>query len=206
MSSEQSVDRTRVATWLMLVTVLAVAVGLVGAVVWSRATPLPTYLIGDDGGATITETDLGQIFAADAWFTLIGAVGGLVLGAVSWWRFRILGIAVPLIALGEALLAGLVCWQVGALLGPGPLAARLTDAKAGDRVPVALELHAVVALAVWAIAAVAVVLVISAFGPDEASQPTRRRRDPMAEPTPPENAVDDLGNVMAIPTDAEETT
>jgi hypothetical protein len=167
--------RSDVLAWSALLMGLAVVVGALAAVFWSGVVDLPSYSIQNNGHAVITESELAQIVAADVWFAITGLLVGAGLGLVSWRWFRALGWPVALLAIAAALVAGVVCWQLGELIGPRDFAARLAAAEPGDLVPVSLQLHSLSALAIWAFAAVTPVLLISSLGKDEEDPPRRQR-------------------------------
>lgn len=173
-------------SWVGITAGLAVVVGLFCSAVWARLVRLPAYVVQSDHVAVMAEGGHTEIFAADAWFVVIGLVGGLLLGALSWSWFRSLGWPVVLIALGAGLLGGGVCWAVGQLWGPGAFDVRLAHASPGDSVTVAFQLHTPVALAAWGLGAVAPSLLLAALGPEQgARQPDGgpRGRSRAAEPT-----------------------
>lgn len=199
----ESDDQTsRVGPWIALFAGLAIVVGGLAAVFWSAIVDLPAYRIAADGTATMTERGLVEIVSADAWFVITGALVGAGLGLVAWTWFRPIGWPSVVIALGGGLLAAVVCWQIGQLLGPGPEAERLAAARAGELVPVSLELRSLSALAVWAFAAVTPVLLWSALGPDDEDSPPRRGRGRFgADGEQPE--VDERGVLTATEEAAE---
>ena len=168
-------SRSGVAAWGALLLGLAVVVGALAAVFWSGVVELPSYSIQNDGHAVISETELTQVVAMDVWYAITGILVGAGLGLVAWRWFKSLGWPVTLFAVGSALVAGIVCWQLGELIGPRDFAARLAAAEAGDLVPMSLQLHSVSALAIWAFAAVTPVLLISSLGRDEEDPPRRQR-------------------------------
>jgi len=128
----------------------AVAVlGLLGGLLWHVLTVPPAYTIGDDRGAIITERGLSQVFAMDIWYIIISMVLALPLGAVCWWLFRRLGWPGVLLALFAGLVAAVICWQFGRLLGPNGFAERVSQASPGDRVPMDLSLDAPLLVLVW---------------------------------------------------------
>lgn len=176
-----------------------VAGGLTG-LVWSRVAVLPSYTVLPDGSATMSERGLTEFFSADAWFVVCGAVVGLALGIVSWRLFKQLGWPVALVAAGAGLLAGLACWQLGQLFGPGAFDERMAAARPTDQVPIALELRSYSALAVWAFAAVAPVLLASSLGRDEEAPRAPRRRRQAPDEVPAEQ-VDDRGVLTESPAD-----
>lgn len=157
---------------------LALSVGALCALLWANLVQLPAYEVRSDGHAVIDEHGLTSMIAADAAFVVLGLLAGFLLGGFAWYRFRELGWPVAFIAVGSALLAGVTCWWLGSLVGPGPFAERLAAAEAGDVVPVALEVRSPSALAVWAFAAAAVPLFAASLGPEarRAPRPPRRRR------------------------------
>ena len=169
--------------------VAALVVGIVAAVVWRLVVQPPSYLVQADGSASMSERGLTEIFGADAWYVVLGVVFGAVIGVITWRRFKHLGWVSAFLAGGLGALAGVVCWQLGQLLGGTSFDERLATAKPGDLVPISLELHAISALAIWAFAAVTPVLLISSLGKDEEDPPRRQRdREPAEAPT-----VDDRG-------------
>ena len=196
--TEEAVARpiSEVVPWIGLLAALALVVGGLSAVFWANVVDLPTYRILADGSATVSERALTQFVASDAWFVICGAFVGLGLGIVTWRWFKPLGWPTALLAAGAGLMAAVVCWLLGQLLGPGSFEERLATASPDDLVPVSLQLRSWSALAVWPFAAVAPVLLASALGPEDAP-PRRGRRQP--EPVPiEEETVDERGVVTAV--------
>ncbi len=124
-----------VAMWIAILAGLSLVIGGLSAVFWATVVDLPTYRILPDGSATISERGITEIVASDVWFVITGALVGAGLGLVTWKWFRTLGWPTALLAVGSGLLAGIVCWQVGELLGPGSFAERLTGALPGSPRP-----------------------------------------------------------------------
>lgn len=182
-----------VVAWIALLAGLSLVVGALAAVFWFGVVDLPTYEIRDDGSAVIDEYGLTQIVAADVWYAITGALVGAGLGVVVWKWFRSMGWLSAVLAVGAGLLAGLVCWKVGELIGPGPFDLRLARAKAGDLVPLSLQLRSWSALAVWGFAAVTPVLLASSLGPDEEDPAPKRGARKGAEEDQTKAEVDELG-------------
>lgn len=139
----------------LLVGVLAVAGVLLGLLWWGIA-PRGHFTITASGPQVVGDPS-DELFAADdSIYTLLVAGLGLLAGLAAWLVRRrrglagLLGVAVGMLA------AGVVSWQVGELLGPGPSRSELT--RVGGRVTTALDLNAVAALAVGPFAAVLVYL------------------------------------------------
>lgn len=159
-----------------ILTVLAVLVGAVAALLWANVSSLPEYLIQADGHATIGSGDLAQVFSSTFWYSVLGFLGGLALGVASWVALRSVGWPVALVATVLALVGGLTCWGVGSLLGPGSFPARMAAAQPGELVETSLQLAAPSALAIWTFAAVSVPLFAASLGPEVDAAPQRRRQ------------------------------
>lgn len=181
-----------VVAWIALLAGLAVVVGGLAAVFWYGVVDLPAYTIQSDGSAVIGEEGLTQVVSADVWFCITGALVGAGLGIVVWKWFRPLGWVSAVLAVAGGLLAGLICWKVGEILGPGSFDDRLAKAQPGDLVPISLQLRSWSALAIWGFAAVTPVLLASSLGPDEEDPGTRRRQRKVVGGEPPAD-VDELG-------------
>jgi hypothetical protein len=117
-------SRSGVLAWSALLLGLAVVVGALAAVFWSGIVDLPSYSIQNNGHAVISESELAQVVASDVWYAITGLLVGAGLGLVSWRWFRPLGWPVALLAIAAAVVAGVVCWQLGELIGPRDFAAR----------------------------------------------------------------------------------
>ena len=128
---------------------IVVVAGLLGGLLWHFLAATPTYTIGDDKGAIITERGLSQVFAMDIWYVIISLALAVLLGVAFWWLFRRLGWPGVVLALAASLVAALICWQFGHLLGPNGFAERVSRASPGDRVPMDLSLHAPILVLVW---------------------------------------------------------
>ena len=151
--------------------------GLVGAVVWDRVTPLAAFTRTADNG-TMGEEELARQFATNGWFFVIAAVAGLVSGLVLLlWRHRRPLLMVVLVALGGGL-ATLVMQQVGLHLGPADPSSVLPTVAVGTQVPMRLEPDAHGVYFVWSVAAL-IGAVIALWGSE--SRATARSRDEMSQ-------------------------
>jgi len=155
-----------VVTWLGMATLLCVVVGGLAALFWSMVVELPTWSVATDGSATMTEAGWTQMMGVDAWFAICAAPVGLGIGWVVWRWFKPLGWPAAIIVALAGLLTGLVCWQLGEVMGPGPFADRIAAASPGQLVPAAMDLQAKSALLVWPMAALLPVLFGAAFARD----------------------------------------
>ncbi|HEY5846533.1 MAG TPA: hypothetical protein VIT42_07070 [Microlunatus sp.] len=173
----------RVLPYALAYAALAAGLGAGAGVLWWWVVDLPSYSVGPNGGASTSERGLTEFFAGDAWFCLIGAVVGIVLGILGWRLFGSVGWPV---AVGVALLAvvaALLCWAVGYALGPGPFVPRLAAARPGDLVPIELTIRAAASLVVWPFAAIVCVLLGSSLGRDDEDPRPLLRRRRSASPT-----------------------
>lgn len=161
--------------------------GALTGLMWHTLATLPTYSVGDSGAAQISERALGQVFATDGSFVIIGSIGGVALGFQAWRSFRSIGWPVSLLAVGGGLASGLVCWGVGVLLGPRDFAYRISTAQPSESlpidVPVDFELHAMSALLVWGLGAIIPVMLYANLSHDD-GEPAGRRSVP-AQPREP---------------------
>ena len=177
-------SRTAPALYLLA----SLATGAVAGLIWRTTTVLPDWTIRSGGSAVISDQALTRLFEATARYSLIGAVGGLLLGLIGLLVLRRHGWRIVLWSVLGPLLAGLTAWGVG-VAGGTSLEDRLAQAGPGATVPVDLALGAPVAVLVWPFLAMLVVLLWSAVvadpqgavevlassphGADEASDPPR---------------------------------
>ncbi|MFW3168997.1 LPXTG cell wall anchor domain-containing protein [Geodermatophilus sp. CPCC 206100] len=151
-------------TALTLTGLLLVA-GLPAGLLWWALAPRAQFEVTADGPLVLGRPSAELLAADDGVFTLVLAGLGLLAGGVGWALRRRRGVAtVVALALGT-LLAALLAWQLGELLGPGPTEAQLADV--GARVTTALTLHSLAALAVGPFAAVLVYVVATLMAPEE---------------------------------------
>ncbi|MGC4153931.1 MAG: hypothetical protein QM628_12770 [Propionicimonas sp.] len=187
--------------WVGLLAVLAVVVGGLTAVLWAGLVDLPVYRIRADGSAVVSERAYTQFIQADALYVGCGLFIGIGLGIVAWKWFKPLGWPTAVIAAGAGLLAAVVCWKFGELLGPagGTFVERLAKAAPGEQVPIDLTLRAMSAPAVWAFAAVTPVLLAASLGPEEGVAKPRRQAEP--EPGSLAETVDERGVLTEVEAD-----
>lgn len=153
--------------WLWAYAAACGITGILGGLFWRSVVRLPAYRVTEGGQAIITESDLRAVFSIDAWFVFTGIVLGAGLGLLAWRWFRPVGWPLTIVAAAGSLLAAAVCWTVPLLLfAPRPFYERLGSAATGEVVPVDFQLHAPVAVLVWAAAAMLPVLVPASFLPD----------------------------------------
>ena len=166
-----------VASWLGLLLLLCLVVGALVALFWTNVVELPAWQVQADGSATMTQSGWTQMISIDAWYVLCALLVGPGIGWVAWCWFKPLGWPAAVIAALAGLVTGVVCAQLGPVLGPGAFAGRIAAANPGDRVPVAFELQAMSALAAWPLTAVAPVLFAASLGRDPDQPPRHSARD-----------------------------
>ena len=127
-------------------------IGVLAALVWWKVTPLAEFTRSATGGQR-GEDQLGRQVAADGWYAVLAAAGGLVSGVVlAALRRRDPLVTVLLVAAGS-LLAAFVMLRVGLWVGPPRPSDALRDAAVGDQVPMQLKTQAAGVVFVWPIAA-----------------------------------------------------
>lgn len=157
-------DRT---SWRLVVYIAAsVVLGAAGGLLWSAVTPLASYTVLDDLSASISERGQAAIVAADATFTLITAVVGLIVGIIGWITLHRRGWWVVSATLLAALAAAVMAWRFGISVGQHDFTERLAAASAGDVVQVDLTLRSLSALLVAPFAAITPIMLLSAFWPE----------------------------------------
>ena len=156
-----------VARGLIVFLLFCAGLGLVTGLLWHAVVRLPTYTVQQSGAASTTERGLTQFFGTDAWFSLLGAVCGAIIGLLGWWLFRWLGWIVTLVVLAGANIAALIAWHLGEALGPTNFAARISAASAGQSLPIDFQLRSHSSVLVWLLFAVLPVLLFSALGRDD---------------------------------------
>jgi hypothetical protein len=138
-------------------------VAVVSGFVWNVVVTVPSYLLDDTFRASIPESELAQMAASDVYFTFVGAVAGLVLGATAWILFRHLEWVVTIIAILGAIIAWYITSLVGEFIGPRRFEERIAQADPGELVRMDFTAHTWVPLVVWIGMAVVPVLVGSLF-------------------------------------------
>ena len=167
-SHDPSSERPRLAPAglrVMLVTALIVAgaavLGIAGGLVWAQVAPRALFMVSAPGVAYVVNPETTAFIAADGWFSVVAAVGGVIIGAGGY----LIGVRrygpVPVagILAGATAAAFLAAW-VGGQVGLNAFRHQLGAAKAGAliRQPVVLGAHG--ALAFWPLAAGAAVVII----------------------------------------------
>jgi hypothetical protein len=135
--------------------------GIVGGLVWAAVAPRAVFMVSAPGVAYVVNPETSAFIAADGWFSVVAAVGGVLIGVAGYVigvrRYGPLPVAG---VLAGATAAAFVAAWTGRQVGLGAFRHELGAAKAGAliRQPVVLGAHG--ALAFWPLAAGATVGII----------------------------------------------
>jgi hypothetical protein len=127
--------------------------GLLVGVLWVLIAPRAMVEVRDDA-VFLLDPEGPAFIAADGWFAVLGTVAGFLCAVVAFLRFRRHGPAALIGLTVGGLLAGVIAWRLGHLIGPGELAARAADVPDGTRLEAPVELRALGVLLAWPVAAV----------------------------------------------------
>ena len=150
-------------SWFFVYIATVAVVAVLSGFIWNMIVEVPSYRLDDDFRASIPESELAQMAASDVYFTLVGAVAGLVLGMTAWILFHRLEWLVTIISALGAVTAGIIARHVGEFIGPRRFEERIAQADPGELVRVDFTAHTWVPLAVWVGMAVLPVLFGSLF-------------------------------------------
>jgi hypothetical protein len=132
--------------------------GLLAGLVWSVLAPRPLLVVQSPGVAEVINPETNAFIAADAWFCLVTAVGGLICGVAGYLLSvrRHGAAALAGLLLGGVAAAALTMW-VGQQQGLSAFQSRLAASRAGTLLhePLALGGHG--ELAFWPLAVALVV-------------------------------------------------
>jgi hypothetical protein len=144
---------TATAMCLLLVPLLGLA--------WWIVAPTPQAIVRD-GGVLLADPETSAFIAADGWFAILGALAGLLAAVLVMLGSRKRGVAALVGLTVGGVLASLLAWRVGHLLGPGELLPRARSADEGSTLEGPLDLRASGVLFAWPMAAVAAFLSLTA--------------------------------------------
>ena len=137
--------------------VIGAALGVIAGFGWLRIAPRPMLEIRADG-VYYLDGQQQVIIGQDAWFVVIMAVTGVLLGLMAYLRWRRSGPAFVVGAAVAAGVAGAVAWRLGVWLGRSELDSIVGTIADGTSSLGSLKLRAYGALFVAPIAATLVTL------------------------------------------------
>jgi len=167
------------ASLLVILAVLAgsALVGLAGGFSWAALAPRVVYVVVSRGAADVVDPETTAFIAADGWYCLIGAVGGLIIGTAGYlFAVRRHGpVAMAGILVGS-IGAGYVARQTGQQSGRAQFDSQLLTSHLGALLHAPLTLGGYTDLAFWPLAAclVAGVLVLLVTVREQRSRAQRR--------------------------------
>ncbi|MGA8987703.1 hypothetical protein [Aeromicrobium sp.] len=121
--------------------------GVAAGVVWEQLADPADWEVRETG-IVLTEAASTGSFSVIVTFVAIGAVTSLILGCALTLALRDLDWKLTPVLIVATLLAGVVAWQVGVLLGP-PEPATVRGLTVGDRVPSALAIDSAWPFLFW---------------------------------------------------------
>jgi len=138
---------------VLAATVVCLLLGPPLGLAWWIVAPTAQAIV-QDGAASLADPETSAFIAADGWFAILGTLtGGLSAGLV-FRRHRKQGVAAVIGLAVGAVLASLLAWRLGHLLGPEELPPRARSAADGTTLEGPLDLRALGVLFAWPIAAV----------------------------------------------------
>jgi LPXTG-motif cell wall-anchored protein len=135
--------------------------GLPAGLLWAWLAPRARYEVVEGGAVPLGRPAAELLVADDSVLVLVLAGLGLLAGAGAWAMRRRRGVAVLVATAVGTAVAGLLAWQLGELLRPGPSAEQLADV--GARVTTGLQLSSPQVLAVAPFVALLVYVVAALF-------------------------------------------
>ena len=145
----------------LIVFAVVVFLGLPAGLGWEALSPT-AEVVSRPEGVFYTNPEGSDFIAADGWFAVIGAVTGLICSAAAFFRYRRHGVAAVLALAVGGVLASLLAWRLGHLLGPDDLEAGAAAARSGVPFSGPLDLRAHGVLLVWPLASTTVFLALTA--------------------------------------------
>ncbi|SDD11230.1 LPXTG-motif cell wall anchor domain-containing protein [Geodermatophilus telluris] len=162
--------------------------GLPAGLLWLWLAPRARFEVVEGGAVPLGRPSAELLVGDDAVLVLVLAGLGLLAGGGAWAVRRRRGVAWLLATALGTTLAGVLAWQLGEGLAPGPTAAQLADV--GARVTTGLDLSSLPALAVAPFCALLVYVVAALFassddlGRGTAETPGAPRPGPTADGVP----------------------
>jgi hypothetical protein len=134
----------------LAILIASAALGLIGGLVWAALAPRALYVVVGRGSADVVNPETTAFIAADLWFCLIGAAGGLLIGLAGYLlAVRRYG-PVPMGAiLAGGLGAGIAARWIGQRQGLGHFNNELLTSHQGTLLHAPLALAGDTSAALW---------------------------------------------------------
>jgi hypothetical protein len=128
--------------------------GVVGGFLWAVVAPRAALVMVGNGVANVVNSETNAFIAADGWYCVICALGGVTTGLLGYWlAVRRHGpVAMAAVLIG-ALAAGLITLWIGEQSGLGTFHHLLATLPSGSRFQAQLVLGSRGAIAFWPLAA-----------------------------------------------------
>jgi hypothetical protein len=125
-------------------------IGLVGGLLWTHLAPRAVYVVVARGSADVVNPETSAFIAADAWYCLIGAIGGLTIGLIGYlFAVRRYG-PVPMAAiLAGSVIAGFTARWLGEHQGLHQFDRQLVTVHQGTMLHAPLALAGDTSAAIW---------------------------------------------------------
>lgn len=138
------------------------ATGVPVGLLWLVLAPRREYEVVE-GGFQAIEPQSEAMIGADAWLTILTAIMGVAVAVLVWRFVGARGVSVVVGLAAGMVLASVVAWQIGELLGGSP--SETQTAQIGAIVAPPLQLRAVPVLIIGAFLATLSYLVLVSFAP-----------------------------------------
>ncbi len=125
-------------------------VGLAGGYAWAHLAPKAVYIVVSHGSADVVNAETSAFIAADAWYCLIGAVGGLIIGLAGYLlAVRRHGPAPMVAILAGSVIAAIAARWVGEHQGLHQFDRQLLTVHQGTLLHAPLALAGDTSAAIW---------------------------------------------------------
>jgi hypothetical protein len=132
----------------------SVIAGLAGGLLWANVAPRAVYVVVARGSADVVNPETSAFIAADAWYCLIGAAGGVIVGLAGYLlAVRRYGPAPMAAILAGSVVAALAARWVGEHQGLNKFDRQLLTVHGGTLVHAPLALAGDTSTGVWPAAA-----------------------------------------------------
>jgi hypothetical protein len=134
----------------LVIVASSILIGVGGGMAWTALAPRALYVVVGRGSANVVNPETTAFIAADAWYCLVGAVGGLLIGLAGYLlAVRRYGPAPMAGILAGSVIAGIVARWVGEHQGLHRFDRQLLTGHQGTLLHAPLALAGDTSAAVW---------------------------------------------------------